>query len=161
MASGCITQNWNPCYTNDAVDGKTMIVYNTRHDATEEKDMTGLGQYNEFALNYVAQAKAQQANSTAHESAIVADKAKRNAERLYMVAQAMWELCRDKLGLTDADLEAKVREIDMRDGHLDGRDATQTESRKCGKCGRGILAGQAKCSWCGEVLEGGVFFHAR
>jgi len=109
----------------------------------------------------VAQANAQSARDVAHESAISSDTALRNAERLYMVVHAMWELLKDKAGLTDADLEAKIREIDMRDGRLDGRDATQTLPQVCRQCGRTILSGHTRCAWCGAQSEGGAFTHAR
>jgi len=121
----------------------------------------GIGQYNEFAQNYIARVDAQQARDVARESAMSADKVKKNTERLYLVTRAMWELISEKLGLTDADLDAKVREVDLRDGRLDGQDATQTAPQVCGKCGRKILAGQQQCSWCGTPLDGGAFFHAR
>ena len=109
----------------------------------------------------VAQADAQSARDVAHESAISSDKALRNAERLYLVVHAMWELLKAKAGLTDADLEAKIREIDMRDGQLDGRDATQTRPQVCRQCGRTILSGQTRCIWCGAQAGGGPFTHAR
>ena len=76
-------------------------------------------------------------------------------------APAMWELLKDKAGLTDADLDAKVQEIDMRDGRLDGQDLTQTVLLTCRQCGRTILSGQSQCSWCGAQAEGGPFTHAR
>ena len=123
--------------------------------------MSGIGRHVEYAQNYVAQLTAQQAQEVARESAISADKVQRNTERLYMVVQAMWELMKEKAGLSDSDLEAKVREIDMRDGKLDGRDMTQTGPQTCRQCGRTILSGQLVCSWCGAQFEGGAFDHAR
>ena len=123
--------------------------------------MSGIGQHVEYAQNYIAQMSAQQARDIANESAISADKAWKNSERLYMVVHAMWELLSEKIGLTDADLEAKIRDIDMRDGRLDGKDATQTLPQTCCQCGRTILSGQSVCSWCGAPSEGGAFNHAR
>jgi hypothetical protein len=90
-----------------------------------------------------------------------ADKTQKNVERLYMVVHAMWELLKDKAGLTDADLEAKVLEIDMRDGRLDGQDATQTAMLTCRNCGRAIQSGQSHCPWCGAQTDCGSFTHAR
>ena len=123
--------------------------------------MGGLGQHIEYAQNYIAQVEAQQARDVARESAMSSDKAKKNTERLYMVVQAMWELLSAKVGLTDADLEARIREIDMRDGRLDGQDSTQTAPQTCNECGRTILSGQSQCSWCGAQVDGGAFHHAR
>jgi len=123
--------------------------------------MSGLGQHIEYAQNFIAQVDAQHARDVARESAMSSDKTRKNTERLYLVVQAMWELLKDKAGLTDADLDAKVQEIDMRDGRLDGQDSTQTGPLTCRQCGRTILSGQAQCSWCGTQAEGGPFTHAR
>ncbi len=123
--------------------------------------MSGLGQHIEYAQNFIAQVDAQHARDVARESAMSSDKTRKNTERLYLVVQAMWELLKDKAGLTDADLDAKVQEIDMRDGRLDGQDSTQTDPLTCRQCGRTILSGQAQCSWCGTQAEGEPFTHAR
>ena len=123
--------------------------------------MSGLGQHIEYAQNFIAQVDAQHARDVARESAMSSDKTRKNTERLYLVVQAMWELLKDKAGLTDADLDAKVQEIDMRDGRLDGQDSTQTDPLTCRQCGRTILSGQAQCSWCGTQAEGGPFTQAR
>ena len=123
--------------------------------------MSGLGQHIEYAQNFIAQVDAQHARDVARESAMSSDKTRKNTERLYLVVQAMWELLKDKAGLTDADLDAKVQEIDMRDGRLDGQDSTQTDPLTCRQCGRTILSGQAQCSWCGTQAKGGPFTHAR
>ena len=123
--------------------------------------MSGLGQHIEYAQNFIAQVDAQHTRDVARESAMSSDKTRKNTERLYLVVQALWELLKDKAGLTDADLDAKVQEIDMRDGRLDGQDSTQTDPLTCRQCGRTILSGQAQCSWCGTQAEGGPFTHAR
>ena len=123
--------------------------------------MSGLGQHIEYAQNFIAQVDAQHTRDVARESAMSSDKTRKNTERLYLVVQAMWELLKDKAGLTDADLDAKVQEIDMRDGRRDGQDSTQTAPLTCRQCGRTILSGQAQCSWCGTQAEGGPFTHAR
>ncbi len=87
------------------------------------------------------------------------DSAARNLDRLYMTVQAMWELLSERTGLTKAELDAKIREIDLRDGKLDGRDATQSASCKCAKCGRPVLPGHMRCIWCGTALGGDSFSH--
>ena len=123
--------------------------------------MSGIGQHIEHAQNFIAQVDAQHARDIARESAMSSDKARKNTERLYMVVQAMWELLKEKAGLTDADLDAKIQEIDMRDGRQDGQDSTQTAPLTCRQCGRTILSGQLQCSWCGAQVKGGAFTHAR
>ena len=73
-------------------------------------------------------------------------------ERLQLVTQAMWEFLQEKTGLTDADLEAKVQEIDLRDGQSDGKMARQIAI--CGHCHRktGVRA-HRRCFYCGTTLE--------
>ena len=109
----------------------------------------------------LAQANAQHARDVARKSEMSSDKTQKNVERLYLVVHAMWELLKDKAGLTDADLEAKVQEIDMRDGRLDGQDATQTSMLTCRNCGRAMQSGQLRCPWCGAQADGGSFNHVR
>ena len=109
----------------------------------------------------LAQANAQHARDVARKSEMSSDKTQKNVERLYLVVHAMWELLKDRAGLTDADLEAKVQEIDMRDGRLDGQDATQTAMLTCRNCGRTIQSGHLHCPWCGAQTDGGSFNHAR
>lgn len=123
--------------------------------------MAGLGQHVEFAQNLVAQYEAQNARDVAHESSMSSEKARKNTERLYLVVQAMWELLSKKAGLTEADLEEKIREIDLRDGRLDGQDSTQTMPQICRECGRTILSGQTTCSWCGAEQNVSPFTHSR
>lgn len=123
--------------------------------------MSGIGRHIEYAQNYIAQVDAQHARDIAREGSVSSGKIRRNTERLYMVVQAMWELLKEKAGLTDADLDAKVRDIDMRDGRLDGQDLTQTAPMTCRQCGRTILSGQLQCAWCGTRAEGGAFAHEK
>ena len=69
------------------------------------------------------------------------EKAGRNAERFHdevrrletkinqlaLFSQALWELLREKTNLTEVDIEAKMTEIDSRDGRRDGK---ITDTRK-------------------------------
>ena len=73
-------------------------------------------------------------------------------ERLQLVTQAMWEFLRERTEITDADLEAKIQEIDLRDGQSDGKMARQIAI--CGHCHRktGVRA-HRRCFYCGIPLE--------
>lgn len=112
-------------------------------------------------LETAAEMKAQSACEAARRSEASSDKSKKNLERLYMVVHAMWDLLSERVGLTDADLEAKLMEIDLRDGRIDGQDATETAMQVCQHCGKAIPAGQIQCQWCGALTGCGVFNHAR
>ena len=63
--------------------------------------------------------------------------------RLLLFNQALWELLRDRLDVTDADLESKIHEVDIRDGVEDGE--LTTTALKCPTCGRISSSKHWKC----------------
>jgi hypothetical protein len=70
---------------------------------------------------------------------------------LALRCQALWELVRERTSLSDADIRAKVSEIDARDGRVDGR-ITGTPG-VCSKCGRPTHSRQSACMYCGTPIE--------
>jgi lipopolysaccharide biosynthesis regulator YciM len=72
-------------------------------------------------------------------------------KRLMLMNQALWELLRERLHLTDADLERKSTEVDLRDGVKDG--AVTTTPLKCPTCGRVSSSRYWKCLYCGQEFE--------
>jgi hypothetical protein len=71
--------------------------------------------------------------------------------RLSLMNQALWELLRDRLNLSDEDLAAKVNEVDVRDGVKDGM-ITQGPLQ-CPRCGRISNSRHYKCLYCGLAFE--------
>lgn len=71
-------------------------------------------------------------------------------ERLTLVAMAMAEILRDRLGLTESEIETKIIEIDQRDGQLDGRFRPSAE--QCPECQRPNGANRRNCLYCGAEL---------
>ncbi|MBC8117524.1 MAG: hypothetical protein H7062_24260 [Candidatus Saccharimonas sp.] len=71
-------------------------------------------------------------------------------ERLTLVAMAMAEILRDRLGLTEPEIETKIIEIDQRDGQLDGRFRPSAEP--CPECQRPNGANRRNCLYCGAEL---------
>lgn len=71
--------------------------------------------------------------------------------RLTLLNQALWELLRDRVGLTDQDFENMVREVDLRDGVLDGQ-ITNTPM-KCPQCGRVSASKHYRCLYCGLEFQ--------
>jgi len=67
--------------------------------------------------------------------------------RLALVNAALWSLLKDRTGLTDAALQNRVRQIDLRDGVEDGK-ITQT-IQTCQKCGRTMAPRHKRCLYCG------------
>lgn len=76
---------------------------------------------------------------------------KREVDRLELGTNALWEVIRERLNLTVADLEAKMGEIDLRDGIEDGR-ITEIPL-KCPSCGRVSSSKHWRCLYCGQDFE--------
>jgi hypothetical protein len=77
-------------------------------------------------------------------------------DRLFMISEALWTLLRDEHGYTDDQLIQKVKEIDMGDGHLNGKPAKQPPST-CSQCGRAMSARRTTCVFCGTENAGDPF----
>ena len=75
---------------------------------------------------------------------------RRSVDSLTLTCAALWELQREKIGLTDDELIAKMQEIDLRDGKLDGK-MTKPASA-CPSCQRANNANRQRCLYCGESL---------
>jgi hypothetical protein len=70
--------------------------------------------------------------------------------RLALATNAMSEILRDHLGISAEVIEAKIREIDMRDGKLDG--TFRQQAKTCKECGRVSGPMSATCLYCGTPL---------
>lgn len=73
-------------------------------------------------------------------------------DSLALVTQAMWELLEAHTDLTEADIRAKIVEIDERDGVRDGKMGS-TPSR-CEGCGREAHSRVSNCMYCGHPIQG-------
>jgi predicted nucleic acid-binding Zn-ribbon protein len=71
--------------------------------------------------------------------------------RLALLNQALWELLRERVGLSDADLKKKTGEVDLRDGVPDG--ALTHGPLQCPTCGRISNSKHWKCLYCGQEFE--------
>ena len=75
--------------------------------------------------------------------------------RLELQTKVLWELVRGSLDLSDADLKARMREVDLRDGVEDG-EITKVPL-KCPQCGRVSSSEHWKCLYCNLAFEEGVY----
>ena len=73
-------------------------------------------------------------------------------ERLTLAAMAMAEILRDRTGVTEHEIEAKIKEIDLRDGRLDGQFSPKPNLEPCQKCGQTNAASRRHCLYCGAAL---------
>ena len=94
--------------------------------------------------------EASTASETARRAAAELIEVRVALERLSLTCRAMWELLREGTSVTEADLIARVREIDLRDRHSDGR--ARPAAKKCPQCSRVNNARREKCLYCGTEL---------
>ncbi|MDX9971495.1 MAG: hypothetical protein RBU21_00755 [FCB group bacterium] len=71
--------------------------------------------------------------------------------RINLLNQALWELLRERAKMTDNDLLAKIKEVDLRDGIEDGR--MTVTPLECPSCGRVSSSKHWKCLYCGQLFE--------
>jgi hypothetical protein len=75
--------------------------------------------------------------------------------RLTLASIAMAEILRDHLGISGEVIEAKICEIDLRDGKMDGM--FHLSAKTCKECGRVSGAMSATCLYCGAALPNESF----
>lgn len=75
-------------------------------------------------------------------------------DRLTLVCAALWEMIKKSQNLRDKDLEDLVKDIDLRDGKLDGK---MTLSRHCENCHRIVAARHKACLYCGGHAKKRIF----
>lgn len=88
--------------------------------------------------------------------AVGTTRVEQRVDQLLLVVQAMWTLLQEKTGLTDAELMARVTELDARDGTADGR--VTRPPVKCAKCGAMVARKFNRCLFCGEPYAAGSAF---
>jgi hypothetical protein len=77
-------------------------------------------------------------------------------DKLIIITQALWEIIAESHGLSEEYIAAKVREIDMRDGAIDGR--VKRPIRVCASCGKVLPLDRDACIYCGAQNKGVELF---
>lgn len=72
----------------------------------------------------------------------------RRTDRLALACQALLEILQERTGITEDEVRAKMDEIDLRDGHADGKISRQAAI--CAGCGKTIGSQRAECMYCGH-----------
>ena len=70
--------------------------------------------------------------------------------RLTLACTAMWELLRQRTGVTDQQLLEVIQEVDLRDGVLDGQ--RKASPLTCPSCGRRNNRRHRTCMYCESPL---------
>lgn len=96
-----------------------------------------------FYGNDVLEAKAK-----AREAITEARHLKYKFEKLMLVTEALWEIVKDHTKGTDEELKEKIKQIDLKDGKLDGKVA-EGPAEKCKKCGQIMQKNKTICIYCG------------
>lgn len=104
------------------------------------------------------QGTASDARSRANKAEIRVAELEAKMDSLALTCQAIWELLREKHGLTDEDLEGKMQEIDLRDGVQDGKITSTPKS--CPSCGRNSSSRRSQCMYCGATIGPANPFHS-
>ena len=81
----------------------------------------------------------------------VAIELEQKVNRLALICRAMFELVQQSTGITDAQLAAKIREVDERDGQADG--LMTPRGRLCPECGAMMSPKFGRCLFCGHKDE--------
>lgn len=72
---------------------------------------------------------------------------KEQVDHLHLAMQAMWDLLKEKMDLTDKDIRQKMEHLDLSDGKENGR--VQSPVIHCQSCGRPISSRRKICLYCG------------
>ncbi len=76
------------------------------------------------------------------------ERLRRDFGHLALATEGIWLLLKEHYGFTDEQLAAKIREVDLRDGHIDGH-PPQSGIAHCKQCGRALMKGAPRCVYCG------------
>lgn len=99
----------------------------------------------------MAAEEAQSAQRDAREAQSQVESLRSEVERLLIISEALWTLLKKQHGYTDEVLSNLVTEIDLRDGHLDGR-APKTAPLPCPNCGKLHSGRRPFCIYCGKPV---------
>jgi hypothetical protein len=103
-----------------------------------------------------AQTDASDAQASAREAKTEAELLRHDVDRLLLITEALWTFLKKEHGYTDEQLADAVKEIDLRDGRLDGK-AAKAPPQPCPKCGRVNSGKQSLCIYCGAALPMTLF----
>lgn len=92
-----------------------------------------------------------QAGAKADRAQTAAQNLEDRLERALMTMEAMWNLLSERLGVTDEELQERMVELDLCDGHLDGR--VRRPVLECAACKRRVPRRFHQCMYCGADVE--------
>lgn len=76
---------------------------------------------------------------------------RRQVDRMQLICEAIWTIVKDRVGADDEQLFQLIKQIDLRDGKLDGRSKKPTQ--RCSDCKRVVSARTGVCLYCGAMVS--------
>lgn len=90
-------------------------------------------------------------NRSTNQSDTVIRRLEARVDRLALINTALWEITMKRLNISQDELEAKVTEVDVRDGLLDGRIRPDNQPLRCAACDRTLMQRHRTCLYCGQA----------
>ena len=87
------------------------------------------------------------------------ERVEKKLESLALACQSLWEILQEHTKISEEDLMAKMEEVDIRDGKMDGRISPRAEA--CQNCNRKTSRRRTNCLYCGHENTGGEVFGKR
>ncbi len=112
--------------------------------------------YYDAVASVQAQADANKAQAGVAEAKAETERLQNDVDRLLMITESLWTFLKKEHGYTDEQLAEAVKEIDLRDGQLDGR-APQAPAAPCPQCNKINSARRPRCIYCGATLPVPLF----
>lgn len=116
--------------------------------------LAGAAYYGSEAARNAAKSSARAESKAASTKHYIA-RLEANLAKALLISEALWEIVRDNLNLTDEQLRRKIQEVDMRDGTLDGKN--RRKAVQCPSCGHTVSARHPACLYCGQVIDDSLF----
>ena len=104
-----------------------------------------------------AQTDASSAQASAREAKTEVEFLRQDIDRLLMITEALWTLLKKERGYADDVLAGLVKEIDLRDGRLDGKSSSVSAPAPCPACGKINSSKRSVCIYCGSPLPVHLF----
>ncbi|MDP1564018.1 MAG: hypothetical protein Q8M16_21765 [Pirellulaceae bacterium] len=117
--------------------------------------MYGYDRFGGRSADIGAAADAQRAASQARDAEQRVKALEESVAKTLLICESLWEIVRDRAGIGDETLFEKLREIDLRDGVLDGKN--QAKPTECPSCKRRLSNRHARCLYCGYAFEKSTF----
>lgn len=105
--------------------------------------------FQEIRLNEQS-AKQADTDSSLRRASLNLEELARQVRKMALVNQALYELLKEKTGISDEDLRRRIKEIDLRDGVADAK--INSNPLRCPKCQNTMTAGALSCPNCGVTV---------